>query len=72
MSHQPPALTPAEVQELLALEEPGDQLLAWILRLLAADHPDVVVEDAGGLGPDTALAVVRIDGVSMRITAAPA
>lgn len=63
-------MTDAEVRDSLVPGEPGDDLLLRIIRTLRAETK-VEVEEAGGVGPDQAVAVIHIDGQRMRITATP-
>lgn len=64
------ALSNTEIEDRLALSEPGDRLLLQIIRALRVSA-EVEVEEAGGVGPDQAVAVIHIDGRRMRITAEP-
>ncbi|MFC9941348.1 hypothetical protein [Nocardiopsis alba] len=57
--------------DMLIPAQPGDRLLIRIIGALVSDGAEVNVLEAGGIGPDTAVAVIEIDGRQMRLTAAP-
>lgn len=57
--------------DMLIPAQPGDRLLIRIIGALVSDGAEVNVLEAGGVGPDTAVAVIEIDGRQMRLTAAP-
>lgn len=57
--------------DMLLPTQAGDRLLIRIVQCLRTDGSEVVITEAGGIGPDTAVAVVEVDGIRMRLTAAP-
>lgn len=57
--------------DMLIPAQPGDRLLIRVIGALVSDGAEVNVLEAGGVGPDTAVAVIEIDGRQMRLTAAP-
>lgn len=63
-------MTEAQVREALAVGEDGDDLILHILAVLRGAGDPIEVLDADGVGNE-ALAVVRIGGRRMRITAQP-
>lgn len=62
---------PIPGMDLLIPAQPGDRLLIRIITSLISDGAEVNVLEAGGVGPDTAVAVVMVDGQRMRLTATP-
>ncbi|MFJ6022932.1 hypothetical protein ACIQFP_26610, partial [Nocardiopsis alba] len=57
--------------DLLVPAQPGDRLMIRIITSLISDGAEVSVLEAGGVGPDTAVVVIEIDGRQMRLTATP-
>ncbi|MFE9247076.1 hypothetical protein [Nocardiopsis sp. NPDC006938] len=61
-------MTDDEVRDALLPEEPGDALLLATLAALRAAGHTIEVLEADGVGPDTATAVIKIGGRTMRLT----
>ena len=64
-------LADAEVRDLLAPGQVGDDTVLRIVAALREAGARVDVEDAGGEGADRALVVAVVDGRRVRLTAEP-
>lgn len=62
---------PIPGMDMLTPAQPGDRLLIRIIGALVSDGAEMNVLESGGIGPDTAVAVIEIDGRQMRLTATP-